>query len=64
MASSDLDLERGLSTTKEDIAALRRIRYAGKLSLAEALEQLARPGLFSSPPRRSTSEGWIPFSLE
>ena len=60
------DLEFDLPTTEEDVAALRRARDLGRLSLRKAIETLSETSLPLGTPeqRRKTSEGWEPFSLE
>lgn len=65
--SEPLDLERGLPTTPEDVAALRRIRAARRrLSTADYLRALSQ--LPPLPPealrRRRRATGTQPFRLD
>lgn len=61
-----LDLERALTTTPEDVLALRRVRALPKLNLASYLEFLKS---FEAPPpellrRRKGPAGSRPFTLD
>lgn len=63
--SRELDLERDIPTTDEDIrvlASLRR-RTVG-VNLLPQIDELFRSlELEKLPPRRTTAEGWEPFEL-
>lgn len=60
-----LDLEKGLTTTPEDIAALKRVREMRRLSFADYLRWLSRyeAPLKSLRRSRKTQEGHEPFEL-
>lgn len=60
-----LDLESGLVTTAEDVAALRRAAAQGGNWLERANELAFPDELFPDRPRwpRPTAEGWEPFRL-
>jgi hypothetical protein len=63
---SDLDLARGIPTTRADIEALRRIRAARRLSTEDylrALAQLPAAPTALTPLRRRRSFGGEPFRL-
>jgi hypothetical protein len=62
---SDLDLARGVPTTPEDIAALRKVRAARRLTTEQYLKALAS---LESPPlevlrTRKLARGGEPFRL-
>lgn len=62
--SPDLDMERDLPTTAEDVAALRRHRPDPPADWLERLTALSDLALFSSAPRdRPTAAGRPPFDL-
>ena len=65
-SSSDsdlLDLERGLRTTAEDVAALQRVRRERRLSTEEYLRALARLPPPPADSRRKRVYGGEPFRL-
>ena len=59
----DLDLDRDLPTTAEDVAALRRLRESRNVSFAEYLEFLSRLKPPAEPRERKTFEGCEPFEF-
>ena len=62
---SELDLAKGVPTTPEDVAALRRVRAARRLTTEQYLKALA--GLTAPPLEvlraRKRARGSEPFSL-
>ncbi len=60
-----LDLERDLPTTKEDVAAQRRLRGGPGLSFDEYLQFLAgfEPPLYEELERKRGPRGNSPFQL-
>jgi hypothetical protein len=64
--SSELfDLERDIPTTEEDVRIQRSLHRQPGDNLLPRIDELLNPGQFENiPPRRTTSEGWIPFELD
>jgi len=63
-AGDELDLERDLPATREDVEALRRVRLLPRPSLLEHLHLLAPPAWLPPPARRRTTHrGFSEFTL-
>lgn len=62
--SDRLDLEQDLVTTSDDIRALREHRPRAGADWLEQIEALSVEKLApDTPPRRTTSAGYLPFEL-
>lgn len=65
-APSELfDLERDIPTTEEDVRMQRQLYRQPGENLLPRIDELLNPRqLENVPPRRTTSEGWLPFELD
>ena len=64
-SSETFDLERDIPTTEEDVRMQRKLHRQPGEDILLRMDELLNPPQFENiPPRRTTSEGWVPFQLD